>query len=233
MKRLVAILLAGLFILIACNAPVAETKIRVISEEYPPFNYTDDKGSFTGSSTEVVKSIMGKLGVNIPIEVMPWAKAYDLVQQEPGTALYSMARSAEREHMFMWVGPIGSYENWLYAKKGSDIKVNTIDEARAVRKIAAVKDEAGQINLAQQGFINFEITATTPDGLKKLMAGDVDLWLGTKDDLDTAAKKAGVNPDDIEPAVFVHKLDLYIAFNKNTPFATVDAWQKALDSLKK
>jgi polar amino acid transport system substrate-binding protein len=233
MKRLVAFLLAGLFILIGCNTPAAETKIRVLSEEYPPFNYTNDKGVFTGSSTEVVKSIMARLGVNIPIEVMPWARAYDIVQQEPGSALYSMARSVEREHMFMWVGPIGSYENWLYAKKGSNVRVNSLDEARAVRKIAAVKDEAGQINLAQQGFINFEITATTPDGLKKLMTGDVDLWLGTKDDLDMVARQAGVNPDDLEPAVFVHKLDLYIAFNKNTPYATVDAWQKALDAIKK
>jgi len=233
MKRLVAMLLAGMFIITACSGPVAETNIRILSEEYPPFNYTDDRGNFAGSSTEQVKSIMGKLGVDIPIEVMPWSKAYDLLQQEPGAALYSMARSPEREHLFMWVGPIGSYENWLYAKKGSNVKVSSLDDARAVRKIAAVKNEAGQIKLAQQGFINFEITATTPDGLQKLISGDVDLWLGTRDTLELAAKKAGINPDDVEPAVFVHKLDLYVAFNKNTPFATVDAWQKALDSLKK
>jgi polar amino acid transport system substrate-binding protein len=233
MRKLIAILLAGIFILTACNVPAAETKIRVLSEEYPPFNYTDGKGNFTGTSTEVVKSVMSKLGVNIPIEVMTWDKSYDVVQKEPGAALFSMARSPEREHLFMWVGPIGSYENWLYAKKGSSVKVSSLEEARAVRKIAAVKDEAGQIKLAQQGFINFEITATTPDGVKKLMSGDVDLWLGTKDDLDLVAKNAGINPDDLEPAVFVHKLDLYLAFNKNTPFATVDAWQKALDSLKK
>jgi polar amino acid transport system substrate-binding protein len=164
---------------------------------------------------------------------MAWAKSYELVQQEPGCALYSMARSPEREHLFMWVGPVGSYENWLYAKKGSNIKVSSLEEARAVKKIAAVKDEAAQIKLANQGFINFEMTDSTPDGLKKLMAGEVDLWLGSKDMLEMAAKKYGINPDDVEPAVFVHKLDVYMAFNKNTPFATVDAWQKALDSLKK
>lgn len=233
MKRLCAILLAAMFILIACTGPVAEPKIRLLSEEYPPFNYTNDKGNFTGTSTEAVKSLMGKLGINIPIEVMAWSKAYDLVQTMPNAALFSMARSVEREHLFMWVGPIGSYENWLYAKKGSNVKVSSLDEARTVRKIAAVKDEAGQIKLAQQGFINFDITATTPEGLKKLIAGDADLWLGTKDTLAIVAKEAGVNMDDVEPAVFIHKLDLYVAFNKNTPYATVDAWQKALDSLKK
>lgn len=231
MKKLFAILLIILAISIACSKPAAEPAIRIISEEYPPFNYTDETGNFTGTATVLVKAIMEKIGVNIPIEVMPWDKAYVLVQREPDVALYSMARLPEREHLFMWVGPVGSYENWLYARKGSAVKVNSLEEARTVGKIAVVKDEAGQIKLAEQGFINFEYTPTTVDGLKKLAAGEVDLWLGSNADLALVAKKAGVSVDDLEPAVFVHKLDLFIAFNKNTPFAVVDSWQRALDSI--
>lgn len=233
MKRLVAVLLAGICLLIACAPPSAGTRLRILSEEYPPFNYTNDQGSFTGTATELVRAVEGKLGLDIPMEIMAWDEAYNLVQQEPGTALFSMARFAEREHLFMWVGPIGSYENWLYAKKGSDIRVNSLEDARQVSKIAAVKDEAGQIKLAQQGFINFEFVPAISDGLKKLESGDVDLWLGSNADLELVAHQAGVSPDDIEPAVFIHKLDLYLAFNKNTPYATIDAWQKTLDSLKK
>jgi polar amino acid transport system substrate-binding protein len=232
MKKLFSILLSVMIIGIACSKPVGETGIRVISEEYPPFNYTDGTGNFTGTATALVKAIMKKLDVNIPIEVMAWDKAYELVQKEPDVALYSMARLPQREHLFMWVGPVGSYENWLYARKGSGVKVNSLEEARCVRKIAAVKDEAGQIRLAEQGFINFEYTPTTVDGLKKLVAGEVDLWLGSNADLELVAKKAGVSADDLEPVVFVHKLDLFIAFNKNTPFAVVDSWQKALDSIQ-
>ncbi len=72
-----------------------------------------------------------------------------------------------------------------------------------------------------------------PEGLKKLVAGEVDLWLGSKEMLEMAARKYSINPDDVEPVVFVHRLDLYMAFNKSIPLATVDAWQEALDSLKK
>jgi ABC-type amino acid transport substrate-binding protein len=111
--------------------------------------------------------------------------------------------------------------------------VNSLDEAKTVKSIAAVKDEAGQQKLAELGFINFAFTNSTADGLKKLMAGEADLWLGTRADVELVAKKAGVDAAQLEPAVFVHKVDLYIAFNKNMPFATVDQWQKALDSLKK
>ena len=233
MKRLVAILLAGIFVLMACAGPVQTDKLRILTEEYPPYNYTDEKGTLTGSSTGLVKATIGKLGLDTKIEVLPWAQAYELVLNNPNVALYSTARTPERERSFMWAGPLGSYENWLYAKKGSSTRVNSLDEAKAVKSIAAVKDEAGQQKLAELGFINFAFTNSTVDGLKKLMAGEADLWLGTRADVELVAKKAGVDVTQLEPAVFVHKVDLYIAFNKNMPFAMVEQWQKALDSLKK
>ncbi len=233
MKRLCFALIAGLLLVTACVTPEQPAKLRVITEEYPPFNYTDAGGNLVGSSTAEVKGILNKLGENITIEVMPWSRAYETVLAEPDTALYSMARTPERENVFMWVGPIGSYENWLYVKKGSKIRIGNLDEAKAVKSIAAVKDEAGQQKLAQQGFINFVYTDSTAEGLKKLAAGEVDLWLGTGTDVEMVAKQAGVDPSEIEAVAFVHKVDLYIAFNKNTPYATVQAWQEALDSLKK
>jgi len=233
MKRLCFVLIAGVLLLTACTTPAPTGKMRIMTEEYPPFNYTDSSGNLVGSSTGIVKAIINKLGENITIEVLPWAKAYETVLLEPDTALYSMARTPERENMFMWVGPIGAYENWLYAKKGSNIRVSSLDEARTVTGIAVVKDEAGQQKLAQQGFINFVYTDSTADGLKKLVAGQADLWLGTGADVDLVAKKAGVDPAEIEAVAFVHKVDLYIGFNKNTPYATVLSWQNALDSLAK
>ncbi|MFA5078379.1 MAG: transporter substrate-binding domain-containing protein [Dehalococcoidia bacterium] len=233
MKRLCFALIAGILLITACVTPAQPAKLRVLTEEYPPFNYTDANGNLVGSSTAEVKGILNKLGENITIEVMPWSQAYETVLAEPDTALYSMARTSERENVFMWVGPIGSYENWLYAKKGSNIRCSSLDEAKAVKGIAAVRDEAGQQNLAQQGCINFAYTDSTADGLKKLVAGEVDLWLGPGADVELVAKQAGIDPAEIEAVAFVHKVDLYIAFNKNTAYATVAAWQNALDSLKK
>ena len=233
MKRLYFVLIAAVLLITACTTPVQTGKLRVMTEEYPPFNYTDTNGNLVGSSTEIVKAIITKLGLDINIEVLPWAQAYDTVLLEPDAALYSMARTPERENLFMWVGPIGSYENWLYAKKGSSTRVSSLDEAKTVEGIAVVKDEAGQQKLAQQGFINFVYTDSTADGLKKLVAGQADLWLGTGADVELVAKKAGVDPAGIEAVAFVHKVDLYIGFNKNTAYATILSWQTALDSLKK
>lgn len=233
MKKILVFSLAVFFTIISCTAAAPADRIRILAEDYPPFNYRDAKGEIVGTSTDIVKSIMAKVGQDINIEIMPWTQAYKLTLEVPGTALYSMARTAEREHLFMWVGPIGSHEYWLYAKKGSGVQVSSLDEAKQVKAIAAVKDEAGQQKLAGQGFINFVYTSTIAEGLKKLNAGEADLWLGSREQVDLVAKEAGVDPEALAPVVFVAKNDLFLAFNKNTAYSIVDAWQKALDSLKK
>jgi len=232
MRISIALLLVGILALLACSTPAPATKLRVIAEDFPPYNYVDENGAVVGQSTEVVRAIMNKLGENISIEVMPWEQAYDLVQKEPGVALYSTARTPDREDMFLWVGPLMSYEKYLYAKKSSGIKINSLADVKNVKAIAGVKNEGGIQRLIDQG--GKVIYATTGyEALKKMMDGSADLWLGPKADLSVTAIKAGINPDEIEPIFLLHKSEFYIAFNKNTPPAIVQQWQQALDSLKK
>lgn len=231
MRISLVLLMAGILAVVACSTPAANTRLRVIAEDFPPYNYVDESGAVVGQSTEIVRSIMSKLGENISIEVMPWDQAYQLVQKEPGIALYSTARTPDRENMFLWVGPMMSYEKYLYARKGSGIKINSLADVRDVKAIAGVKNEGGSQLLVDQGAV-FIYAATGYEALKKLVDGSADLWLGPKADLSVTAKKAGVNLDDIEPVFLVHKYDFYIVFNKNTPPAIVQQWQQALDSLK-
>ena len=117
MKKLLLLMLAGVVILMSCNVPVQSEKIKVITEDYPPYNYADAQGNIVGQSTDIVRAIMSQVGDDSSIEIMPWEQGYGMAQEQPNVALYSVARTGDREHLFMWVGPIGSYENWLYAKR--------------------------------------------------------------------------------------------------------------------
>jgi len=232
MRTLTALLLAGIFTCLACSAPAPAIKLRVLVEDFPPYNYVDDKGTIAGPATDTVRAIMNKLGQNTPIEVMPFEQAYDLLQKEPGVALYSISRLPERVNMFLWVGPLHNYRKYLFARKGSGIKINSLADVKNMKAIAGVKNESGVQYCIDQGG-KFVYSATSSDGLKKLLDGSADLWLRPGPDISISAKKAGFNPGDIEPVFLVHNFDLYIAFNKNTPAAIALRWQQALDSLKK
>jgi polar amino acid transport system substrate-binding protein len=233
MRRFTAAIIALFIVIPVCLTGCGQTKLRVITEEYPPFNFTDEAGNITGQSTEVVRQVMSKTSGQANIEVLPWDQGYALVQKEQGTMLFSTARIPQRENLFKWVGPIGTSDNWFYCKRGADKVISSLEDAKKVKSIAVYKDDFNQIFLQGNGFTNLDISQNNAECVKKLVDGKVDLWLGPAEGLHFITYACGINPAEIEAVRFVHRVDWYIAFNKDTPDATIQAWQQALDSLKK
>jgi polar amino acid transport system substrate-binding protein len=237
MRVWLAILLAVAMLLSGCNLAGTQAPtisgLRIITEAYPPYNFVDKNNNVTGQSTEIVQAIMEKTGAQANIEVMPLSQGLALAEKGPKVVIYSLNRTPQRENLFKWVGPIGRYEQAFYAKKGSTIVVNKLEDAKKVGKIGVYKGDAGAQFLASQGFTNLDESLTDAEALKKLMDGTVQLWLGNKEGLAITAAQAGVNPDDLVmlPTVVI-EADLYIAFSKDIPDSTVKAWQSALDALK-
>jgi ABC-type amino acid transport substrate-binding protein len=230
-------------LLVGCNpggtVPPVTSGLRVITEVYPPYNFVDKNNNITGQSTEIVRAILEKTGLQANIEVMPLSQGLALAEKGPGVVIYSLNRTPQRENLFKWVGPIGYYEQAFYAKKGSAVAAmvtmfySQLEDAKKVEKIGVYKGDAGAQFLASQGFTNLDESLTDAEALKKLMDGTVQLWLGNKDGLAITAAEAGVNQEDLVmmPTVAI-RADLYIAFSKDIPDSTIVAWQSALDSLK-
>ena len=138
MKRFAAIILPLVLFLLSFSA--AGQPLSVITEEFPPFNFTRE-GELTGVSTEIVREIMRRLGEESPIVVKPWARGYKRLQTEPNVLLYTTAMTEERKNQFQWVGPLYAFRLGFYAKRGSGIQIQSMDDARKVASIATYKDD--------------------------------------------------------------------------------------------
>jgi polar amino acid transport system substrate-binding protein len=220
--------------LVTSCGPTQEIELRILTEDYPPYNFMDENGKVTGQSTDIVRAIMEKTGMdtNIPIEVLPLSDALTIVRQGPNVAVFSVNRTPGREDSFQWVGPIGSYEQVFYAKKGTSIDLNKFEDAKTIESIGVYKGDAGAEFLAENGFTNLDESMTDVEALQKLMDGKVKVWLGNEQGLLILAEQAGVDPADlIELPTVVINADLYIAFSKDADKDTVEAWQAALDEL--
>jgi polar amino acid transport system substrate-binding protein len=233
MKIFTGLLLAALILTSGWACVVPDGKMRIITEDNPPYNFPDERGNITGQSTEIVRSLMSKMGSDVSIELMPWSRGYEIVQNQPDTMIYSTGRMPFREQMFKWVGPIGFADEWFYAKRGSDIKISSLDDAKKVKSIAVYRDDSNQLYLIEKGFTNLDVSENDVQCVKKLMEGKVDLWLGPSGGFPFLAYQAGVNPAEIEPVSYVRRADWYLAFNRRTADATIGAWQMALDEMKK
>ncbi len=77
--------MAGLFVGVAGVSVAAAGPVRVLTEEFPPYNYTEG-GKITGLGTEVVEAVLQQLGLQGQFQSLPWARAYETASNVPGRA---------------------------------------------------------------------------------------------------------------------------------------------------
>jgi len=214
-------------------AAVSKSDVRLITENFPPFNFAGQDGAAKGRSTAIVRGILSRLGQTADIEILPWADGYNLALNTSNVALFSTARTLLRDPLFKWVGPIGSFEKALYASANSTISISSLDAARKVGSICVVKDDVRQQMLTERGFANLVLLASDEQCIASLAAGKADLWFGSTDSEPFSAYLAGVGPDSMKMVYSVEKDEIFIAFSNSTSDATVRSWQSALDKMKR
>ena len=95
---------------LALAAPAAYA-VTLVTEENPPFNYTE-QGTVVGLSTEIVAELGKRSGIPLQIQSMPWEQAYVAAQRDKETCIYSTVRLDNREQIFSWIGPIATNQ-WV------------------------------------------------------------------------------------------------------------------------
>lgn len=86
------------------SASSTDPSLSIYCEFDPPFQFLDASGSPTGYAVGLVREIQKRVGNTDPIEIVPWARGHNDVLKKPNIVLFSMARTAERENLFRWVG---------------------------------------------------------------------------------------------------------------------------------
>ena len=210
--------------------------LLVMTEDLPPFNFMEDD-QITGISTEVVRHVFSAVGVEMKqgdIQLYPWARAYHIIKHTPETALFSMARTAEREELFRWVGPLLNVTIGVVAKKERKINIQTVDDFKHFQ-IGTVRDGAPEQLLIKAGvpLENLERLALPEQNIRKLCAGRIDLFVFSVQTVQYKMVKLGIDPGDYETVYILKTPSLYLALHKDTDPELIEKLQKSLDELKK
>ncbi|MGM0508625.1 MAG: hypothetical protein ACQERZ_05605 [Fusobacteriota bacterium] len=83
-------------------------ELRLITENYPPFNF-EYEGMARGISSDILGEMLKRLDTKLTqknIEILPWARGFEMAKHQPNTLLFSTTRNKDREKKFKWVGPI-------------------------------------------------------------------------------------------------------------------------------
>lgn len=206
--------------------------VRLLTESNRPLSFVE-QGRLTGLCTEIVEAVVRKVGVPSTMTLLPWARAYAMAQKEPDTGLFCTARTAEREALFQWVGPLATVEGVFYARQGSGMVLRNLVEAKSAARILVVQDFFTHHFLRAQGFANLEPVPHPEDMLRMLLYGRAPLMFANSLTVPELLKQSGAAPNAIEPVLSAMQVDEYLAFSRSTPAATVQRWQAALDALRR
>lgn len=217
----------------------AEPALRIVTEELPPYNMTQD-GKVTGMSTEVVQAVLKEVGLQASIQAMPWARAYELALNERNVLIYSIARTPARESLFHWVGAIAPTQWFIFSLAERPVTLNSLDDARG-HQIATVNQDVGEQYLESKGFrIGAELQSSTKyeHNYRKLKVDHVELWISNELNALYLTRQNGEDPEK----VLIRSLPLpdltsqeglSMAFSRNTPVQTVEKFRAGLDTIRR
>ena len=234
--KIVLTILLSLIVLCSCSTIdksseiPKESKLQLLTEDYPPLTFEKD-GEVTGFGTEVVREILHRLNIPDDIRILPWEEGYDLCLKNPNVVLFTMKRTELRENLFHWIGPIGGNNTIFYAKKGSGIKINSMEDAKKVSKIATCSAWFSEQDLKDAGFTNLVSSPVPIENVRQLVEGEVNLSIFTDITIPEIAIQAGYSIDDLEPVFTVSTGYFYVAISKTTPQSFVELWKQTFRAM--
>lgn len=155
----------------------AVAPLRVVTELSPP-HQTIQQGEVAGLSTALVKAVLAEAKLEARIEIYPWARSFRIARSQPNVLIYNMARTAERENEFHWIGTVAAYQlGFVALSHRKDIKIEKLQDAKAFT-IAVQRDDLSANFLINNGFAQGQqlvLSADITESWQLLLNGKVDL----------------------------------------------------------
>lgn len=218
--------LAGL----CASAGAAPRPRLLIATDISPPSVMMEKGRLAGITTDKVREIMRRVGVDAGIEVMPFKRGYLTGQTRADACLYPLMRLPEREALFKWVGPTHVSDWTLFGRAGRDYGVHQLEDARNYRIGAFFGDVRGE-TLEAQGF-KVDTTRERLANPRKLLVDRIDLWTAS---LEAGSEIIAENgwKKQIVPVFTFKRPANYLACNPGVPDALIAKMNAALQAMNR
>lgn len=206
--------------------------LRLYTEHSPPGEFLDPKGEVAGVTVELIRLLLQRLDQPATIELLPWARAIELVQSQPNSGLFETVRNPERENRFKWVGPLKMHTIGLYGR--TDVfKSNQVNFTANNKYLACEYRESVHVNhLKRLGFTegrNLILTVNHGDCFNLLLRGRVHLVVLNEASVDERQLQMQQSGYDLVMLQPLSEVRLYLAFSLDADDTILARWQQVLE----
>jgi polar amino acid transport system substrate-binding protein len=126
-------------------------------------------------ATTLTVAVLEEAGLDYDIRIVPWARIMQILDTQPNTLAYSLARTPQRETRFLWVGEIRPVEVYLFGLRSRQAELpGTIEEARDFR-IGTIRSDFADQYLRGLEFPNLVHIGNNTPWLTMMERGRIDL----------------------------------------------------------
>ncbi len=224
-------LLVGFFAFVLACGPV-RAEMRVLTADEPPTNY-QQQGKIIGLSVDVVRAMLAQMEQRDRIEMLPWARAYEIAVSKPNIVIFTAGRSQERvDHGFHFIGPLASRKHILWKKKNSILTVTSDADviADGLSIVGLRQDWRTKYYKRLQAQV-MEVSSPKK-GLQMLLLGRADLWISSDLEAPAVAEQIGVSMNALEIAHIFKEAPSYMMLSRDSDPKLIQDWRHAFSKLR-
>lgn len=153
---------------------VQDKKFIIVTGEYEPYVYSED-GVIKGFEYDMMVAILDEMGVDYEIQMMSWARGIYLLENGRVFGAFPYSMGKERELLYKYTDSLinAKTRRDYFFSYGDKIKINDFDDLKRY-KIGAVNGSY-YINMFEDYILEYDISITELETLKKLREGRIDL----------------------------------------------------------
>ena len=224
---------AMVLLLLLATTPLCHADgLQILGEESPPGEYLDENGRPAGVTIELVRNLLRRQGLTANIRILPWNRAYHMGLTGRNIALLETTRTAAREDLFKWVGPILVVKRIIYARSDYTGTIEKVADLQQAETICVLRGSSNHSHLRDLGLKQIYPVATPSLCLKMLMADRLTLFYSSEIGMEGLLKEQNLSPDSVRATLHLKREYLYIAFSRDVSDAHIASWQKALEEAK-
>ena len=239
MKLIFKKLLVSLFALVVMSFSSLNVanELKFVAEDLPPFHYYDKNNVPTGALVDVIKALMLYTKLPYTIELMPFARSYDLTTKQQNHIMPSLMKSTDREAQFNWIGKSYKSKAFLVGLKDrTDINIQKLEEAKSY-VVGTIRGYHSARYLEDAGFTtnkNLHLSVNYKHMWNMLFEQHIDFVLTNFIAIEREMLSIGHNTKEIKPVIKLHDFpgDLFLATGLSTPESTITAVSEALLHIK-
>lgn len=214
-------------------AAPTDRAIQVLVGDAAPYSFRDGEGRVKGAAVELLQLVAERLGRELQLELMPFARVLqDAAQLGRPQLVLPPARLPGREALLSWIAPLIDVRFMLFAPAESKIDISSLDAAKALR-IGGMRS-AGMVELVQAaGFSRLQFVTSNEVALRMLQAGRFDALLTADHSVCDGLRRMGLPYGAVREGALLQKVQLWLAASKAMPAAELQRWQQAVEALRR